>query len=106
MMMIIIIINVKLADSIKTNSGNAVSNIIPRGDNYKTEVKEINEILVELRRKNGISLIRNNSINSKRHLRRSKLHLNDASISFLGRNFKLFFTSYSMNFKRIRESIK
>ena len=43
--------------------------------------------------KKRIPLIRNN-INSKRHLNRSKLHLNDAGISVFVRNFMQFLKSF------------
>ena len=92
MMMIIIII--KLAESIKTNIGNVILNIIPPGDNYKTKIKETNKILVKLCRKKGISLVGNHNINSKSHLRTSKLHLNDEIISILVRKYNSFLTSF------------
>ena len=94
MMMMIIIIIVKLAESIKTNIGNVVSNIIPPGDNYKTKIEETNKILVKLCRKKGMSLVGNHNINSKSHLRTSKLHLNNEIISILVRKYNSFLTSF------------
>ena len=52
-----------------------------REDGYKTKADEVNKILEEVCGKKGIPLIRNNNINSKRHLNRSRLHLNDTGLS-------------------------
>ena len=44
--------------------------------------------------KKGILLIRNNKINSKRHLTRSRIYLNDNGVSALVRNFKTYLTDF------------
>ena len=73
-----------IAESLKKPSSNTViSDIVIREDGYKTKADEVNEMLEEMCGKNGIPLIRNNNINSKRHLNRSRLHLNDIRVSVL-----------------------
>ena len=42
--------------------------------------------------KKDIAIITHSNINPKRHLSKSRLHLNDAGISVLVRNFKAFLT--------------
>ena len=67
---------VNLAESVKKPSSNIVnSDIVTGEDGYKTKADEVNKILEEICGKKGIPLIRNNSINSKRHLNRSRLRL-------------------------------
>ena len=58
----------------------------------------MNKILEEICGKKGIPLIRNNNINSKRHLNKSKLQLNDTEVSALVRNFKTFLTNFEWQF--------
>ena len=58
----------------------------------------MNKILEEICGKKGIPLIRNNNINSKRHLNKSKLQLNDTKVSALVRNFKTFLTNFEWQF--------
>ena len=84
-----------LAESAKKTSSNiVVSDIVTLEDGYKTKADEVNKILEEICGKKGIPLIRNNNINSKRHLNRSRLHLNDTGVSVLVRNFKTFLTNF------------
>ena len=86
---------VNLTESVKKSSSNIViSDIVTREDGYKTKADEVNKILEEICGKKGIPLIRNNNINSKRHLNRSRLHLNDTGVSVLVRNFKTFLTNF------------
>ena len=58
----------------------------------------MNKILEEICGKKGIPLIRNNNINSKRHLNKSKLQLNDTEVSALVRNFKTFLANFEWQF--------
>ena len=78
----------------KFSSNIVISDIVTREDGYKTKADEVNKILEEICGKKGIPLIRNNNINSKRHLNRSRLHLNDTGVSVLVRNFKTFLTNF------------
>ena len=58
----------------------------------------MNKVLEEICGKKGIPLIRNNNINSKRHLNRSRLHLNGTGVSVLVRNFKTFLINFERQF--------
>ena len=72
---------VNLAESVKKTSSNIlISDIVTREDGYKTKADEVNKILEEICGKKGIPLIQNNDINSKNHLNRSRLHLNDTAL--------------------------
>ena len=51
-------------------------------------------MLEEICGKKGIPLIRNNNINPKRCLNRSRLHLNDTGITVLVRNVRTFLTNF------------
>ena len=82
---------VNLAESVKKpSSSTVISDIVTREDGYKTTADEVNKILEEICDKKSMPLIRNNNINSNRHLNRSRLHLNDTGVSVLVRNFKTF----------------
>ena len=86
---------INLVDSVKKVSSNIViSSIVTREDDYKTKANELNKILEEICGKKGVPLIRNININSKKHLNRSRLHLNGTEVSFLVRNFKAFLTNF------------
>ena len=56
----------------------------------KKKADEVNIILEELCNASNIGVISYRNINPKRHPNRSRLHLNDAGISLLGRNFRDF----------------
>ena len=71
-----------------------ISDIVTREDGYKSKADEANKILEEICSKKGIPLIRNNNISSKRHLNRSRLHLNDTGVSVLVGNFTTFLTNF------------
>ena len=80
---------VNLTESVKKSSSNfVISDIVTREDGYKTKTDEANKILEEICGKKDIPLIRNNNINLKRHLNRSRL----TGVSVLVRNLKTFGT--------------
>ena len=86
---------VNLVESVKKPSSNIlIPNIVTRQDGYKIKADEVNKILEEMCGKKGIPLIRNNNINSKRHLNRSRVHLNDTGVSVLVSKFKTFMTNF------------
>ena len=70
-----------------------VSSIVCRADSFREKVDEENAHLEEICAEKNIAIITDSNINPKRHLNRSRLHLNDASISVLVRNFKAFLTN-------------
>ena len=83
-----------LAESMKTkNNKIVISSIVYRADSFKEKVDEANAHLEEICAKKDTAIITHSNINPKRQLNKSRLHLNDAGISVLVRNFKAFFTS-------------
>ena len=55
---------------------------------------EVNIILEELCKANNYGMISHRNINPKRHLDRSRLHLNDAGVSLFVRNFRDFLNNF------------
>ena len=74
------------------NNKIVVSSIVCRADNFRGKVDEVNAHLVEICAEKDIAIITGSNINPKRHLNKSRLHVNDAGISVLVRNFKAFVT--------------
>ena len=84
---------VTLAESMKTENKIIVSSIICRADSFREKIDEVNAHLEEIWAEKDKSIITHSNINPKRHLNKSRLHLNDASISVLKRNFEAFLTN-------------
>ena len=85
---------VTLAESIKTvNNKILISSIVYCADSFREKVDEVNAHLEETCAEKDIVIITHSNINPKRHLNKSRLHLNDASISVLVMNFKAFLTN-------------
>ena len=87
-----------LANSLKLDNNTVVvSSIVPRDDENK-KANEINIILEELCNANNVGMISHRNINprhlDKRHLNRSRLHLNDAGVSLFVRNFRDFLNNF------------
>ena len=57
---------------------------------------EVNIVLDELFNANNADVILHRNINPKRHLNRSRLHLNDADVSLFVRNFRDFLNKSSI----------
>ena len=85
---------VTLTRSIKTeNNKIIVSSIVCHADSFREKVGKVNAHLEEICAEKDIAIITHSNINPKRHLNKSRLHLNDAGISVLVRNFKAFLTN-------------
>ena len=85
---------VTLVESMKTeNNKIIVSTIVCRADSYREKVGKVNAHLEEICAEKDIAIITQSNINPKRHLNKSRLHLNDAGISLLVRNFKAFLSN-------------
>ena len=69
------------------------SSIVCRTVSFRERVDEVNAYLEEICAEKDMAIITHSSINPKRHLNKSRLHLNDAGISALVRNFKAFLTN-------------
>ena len=71
-----------LANSLKLDNNTViVSSIVPRDDENNKKADDINIILEELCNANDVGVISHRNINPRRHLNRSRLHLNDAGVS-------------------------
>ena len=55
---------------------------------------DVNTILEELCNANSVGMMLHRTINPKRYLNRSRLHLNDAGISLCVRNFRDFLNNF------------
>ena len=85
---------VTLAELVKTeNNKIIVSIIVCPADSFREKVGKVNAHLEEICAEKDIAIITHSNINPKRHLNKSRLHLNDAGISVLVRNFKAFLTN-------------
>ena len=81
-----------LANSLKLDNNTViVSSIVPRDDENK---KKQMIILEKLCNANNVGMISHRNINPKRHLNRSRLHLNDAGVSLFVRNFRGFLNNF------------
>ena len=82
---------VTLAESMKTkNDKIIVSNIVCYAGSFREKVLEVNAHLEEICAEKNIAVITHSNINPKRHLSKSRLHINDATLSVLVRNFRAF----------------
>ena len=84
-----------LVNSLKLHNNTIiVSSIAPRDDENKKKIDEVNIILGELCKANNVSIISHRNIKPKRHLNRSRLHLNDAAASLFVRDFRDFLNNF------------
>ena len=70
-----------------------VSSIVCCPDSSREKIGKVSAHLEEICAEKDIAIITHSNINPKRHLHKSRLHLNDASISVLVRNFKAVLTN-------------
>ena len=84
-----------VANSLKLENNTViVSSIVPRDDENKKKVDEVNIILEELCKANNVGMISHRNINPKRHLNRSRLRLNYAGVSLFVKNFRHFLNNF------------
>ena len=82
---------VETAESIKKEANNVLlSAMVPRGDKLNEKAKKVNSLLEKACNQKQIDLIMHSNINTKRHLNRSKLHLNGYGKSIYTEYYKLF----------------
>ena len=65
----------------------SISSIIPRNYNWNKKVMEVNSYLKNLCESNHVPFISNTTINPKKHLNSSRLHLNPKGSNKLRDNF-------------------
>ena len=87
-----------LGNSLKLDNNTVIfSSIVPRDDENKIKADEVNIILEQLCNANNVGMISHRNINPKRHLNKSRLHLNDAGVSLFVRNFRDFLNNFDKN---------
>ena len=87
---------VNIATSSKAENNTVViSNIVPRGDSKKEKAKAVNKLLVDICEQKEIPLIDHGNINTKRHLNKSKLHINMHGKSIFVKNLRNFFKTFN-----------
>ena len=85
---------VETAESLKTEDNNVIlSAIVPRGDKLNEKAEEVNNLLEKACYQKQIGLIKHSNINTKRHLNRSKLHLNGYGKAISIRNIRNYLTN-------------
>ena len=84
-----------LSNSLKVDNNTViVSSIIPRDDENEKKADEVNIILEELCNANNVCMILHRNVDLKRHLNKSRLHLNDAGVFLFVRNFRDFLNNF------------
>ena len=79
---------VSLSKEVKASKRDvSVSSITPCNDNWNNKVMEVNSYLMDLCESNDIPFISNATINPKKHLNNSRLHLNPKGSNKLRDNF-------------------
>ena len=83
------------AESIKKEDNNVVlSAIVPRVDKLNEKAEKVNSLLEKAFNQKQIDLIMHSNINTKRHLNRSRLHLNGYGKSIFIRNIRNYLTNF------------
>ena len=87
---------VSLAKEVKASKIDvSISSIIPRNDNWNSKVIEVNSYLKDLCESNDIPFISNTTINPKKHLNNSRLHLNPKGSNKLRDNFVWYLKGFT-----------
>ena len=82
---------VNIATSLKTENDTVViSNIVPRVDSKKENAEALNKLLVDICKQKEIPLVDNGNISTKRHLNKSRLHVNAHGKSTFVKNLRYF----------------
>ena len=78
---------IELANEIKENNIEVIiSGLVARGDDYEEKRKKVRYILADLCSENDYTFIEHENINPRKHLNRSRLHLNKLGDSLLEGN--------------------
>ena len=72
-----------------------ISNIVPRGDSEKEKAEAVNKLLVDICEQKEIPLIDHGNISTKRHLNKSKLHLNAHGKSVFVNHLRNFLKNFN-----------
>ena len=91
------------AESIKKEDNNVVLlAIVPRGDKLNEKAEKVNSLLQKACNQKQIDLIMHSNINTKRHLNRSRLHLNGYGKPIFIRNIRNYLTNF--NWQNLRDN--
>ena len=87
---------VNIVTSLKTENNTVVILIIVLHIDSKKEKEEaVNKLLVNICQQKEISVIDHDDINTKRHLNKSRLHLNAHTKSVFAKNLRRFFKNFN-----------
>ena len=95
---------VTLAESMKAENNKIIaSSIVCHADSFREKVSKVNAHLEETCAEKDTAIIADSNINPKWHTNKTILHLNDAGISVLERNFKTFPTN--LDWQKYEDSV-
>ena len=87
---------VNIVTSLKTKNNTVViSNIVLHGDSKKEKEEAVNKLLVNICQQKETSVIDHDDINTKRHLNKSRLHLNVHAKSVFVKNLRTFLKNFN-----------
>ena len=87
---------VNIAKSLKTeNSAVVILHIVTRGDSKKENAEAVNKLLVDICEQKEILLVDHGNINTKKHLNKSRLHLNVHGKSVFVKKLINFFKNFN-----------
>ena len=72
-----------------------ISNIVPHGDSKKEKAEAVNKLLIDICEQKEIPLVDHGNISTKRHLKKSRLHVNTHSKSVFVKSLKKFFKHFN-----------
>ena len=85
----------KIVKFLKTENNNFIlSVIVPSGNKLNQKTEKVNNLLEKPCNQNQIDLAKNSNMNIKRHLNRSKLHLNSYRKSIFIQNIRNYLTNF------------
>ena len=87
---------VNIVTSLKTKNNTVViSNIVLHGDSKKEKEEAVNKLLVNICQQKETSVIDHDDINTKRHLNKSRLHLDAHAKSVFVKNLRRFLKNFN-----------
>ena len=87
---------INIATSLKTENNTVViSNAVPRGDSNTEKTEAVNKLVANICKQKEIPLIDHGNISTKRHLNKSRLHLNAYGKSVFVKNLRNVLKSFN-----------
>ena len=72
-----------------------ISNIVPHGDSKKEKAEAVNKLLFDICKQREIPPVDHDNISTKRHLEKSRLHLNTHGKSVFVKSLRKFFKHFN-----------